>query len=144
MRDIKIVDSMESGIEENECSDGLFIRLTKNKQDYYNEGIQICGKYYEKVYQVFKKDMDEVKDDFEREINEKNEKIARLKELLLKYKEKNTDDGKPSWEIKREDSLAKECITLFLEEKNLIEDIEDIEKKYHSKELSLGGFPWLF
>lgn len=149
MIDIRIVDSMELGIEENEYSDGLFRRLTKNKDDYYKEGIEICGKYYKKVYQVFKKNMDDVKDDLKRDIKEKDDKIANLKEILLKYKEKdtkdkNTDDSKSSWETDQEESLAIECITLFIEEKNLIEDIEGIEKKYQLNELSVGGFPWLF
>jgi|GEM_PF-2623793 len=131
-------------------TDSFFKRITKSKNDYYKEGIVICGNYY-KI--VLEKKINEIKDEketLERKFREKDvwitmlkEQVKTMKQNFQKNQEANTtreDDIFKSSTAVTIEMLLKMLESVCTEDEAITEQLSELVKEYSDdNKLSVGG-----
>lgn len=114
---LSIKYEIKNSIEETYYNDFILKRLMKSKEDYYKEGMSICGKIFEQICIELSNNIDISVANLRNTNDEKDKVITELSEIINKYKkQRNEEKSSVKTEANDDMELLQECMDVFEEE----------------------------
>ena len=108
---------LEKSINKTYYNDSILKRLMKSKEDYYKEGMSICGKIYERRDREIESIITINIKSLINTNEEKDKVITELREIINRYKNKRKEEkSNTETEVNESMELLRECMDVFEEE----------------------------
>lgn len=108
---------IENSINKTCYNDFIIKRLMKSKNDYYIEGMSICGKIYKQKCSEIDNTINQSIKNLRNTTDEKDKVINELREIINKYKnERKKEKSNTETEVNNHMELLQECMEVFEEE----------------------------